>query len=85
MTFEELQALMPAGIAVEAVRSWHRDKHWNVRFWTSDNQKIGEAVDQFSLVLRGKPGESVGDIVNRGMPVVRAALVALGLDLYETM
>jgi hypothetical protein len=76
MTFEELQAIMPAGIAVGVVRSSFPDKHWNARFWTTEKNVIA----RFELILSGYSDETVEHLIERAMPVVRAAVIALGLS-----
>jgi len=73
MTIEQIQELMPSGIACGMVRSYKPDKHWNVKFWTQENSNF------FTLILTSKPGESLEDIINRGLPVVKAVVLALNL------
>jgi hypothetical protein len=77
MNFDDIQAKVPSGIAVGVVRSSASDRHWNVRFWNSE-QMLPSDFSKFELLLKGRRGETLEELIDRGLPVVLAAMTAMG-------
>jgi hypothetical protein len=80
LTFEDFAKALPVGISGGMIR--HQDGSWSAKFWT---RRPGEVVDDFTIVVRGMPGESASDVAQRGFPIARDTWIRLGgKDTAET-